>query len=274
MYTINMYLAVDIGGSKTLCALFNEAGQILSEVLFPTPKKYPDFIKKLSTSVVNLAGDKKFAAVCIAVPGKVDRLRGIALDFGNLAWHDVHIKRDFEEIVPHTPVYIENDANLAGLSEAELRKKYKKVLYLTVSTGIGDGFIINGIIEPSLADSEAGQMILEHDGHLQKWEDFASGRALTKKYGKKASEINDPRIWKEFVKGLAAGIGELAATLMPEVIIIGGGVGTHYEKFGDFLEAELKKYDDKLVKVPPILKAKRPEEAVVYGCYDFIRQKI
>ncbi|HEU5004942.1 MAG TPA: ROK family protein [Candidatus Saccharimonadales bacterium] len=270
-----MYLAVDIGGSKTLLAVFDKHGQIIKEQKFPTPKDYQEFLATLISAATALKPDPGFAAIAVAAPGKIDRKSGVALDFGNLPWHDVNLKTDLEPVAGYAPVFIENDANLAGLSEALLvHNQYKKVLYLTVSTGIGDGIIINGIIDPDFADSEPGQMVLEHKGSLQKWEDFASGRALKEKYGKKASEIDDPAIWKEFVKGLAQGIGELVATLMPEVIIVGGGVGAHFDKFGSFLADELKLYENNMVKIPPIIEAQRPEEAVVYGCYDLIKQHL
>ena len=103
---------------------------------------------------------------------------------------------------------------------------------------------------------------------------MASGRALKKKYGKKASEIDDPAIWQAYVKDLAPGMSELVAVVQPEVIIIGGGVGAHLEKFQPYHVHELKKYENHMVIIPPIIKAKRPEEAVIYGCYDFIRQQI
>lgn len=272
----DMYLAVDVGGSKTLVAVFSQSGDLLQSAKLKTPKNYSTFLKETRQLIKSL-GEKDFAAIAIAAPGKIDRKRGIALDFGNLPWHNSTLREDFEQFASsaHTPVLVENDANLAGLSEASLVKdKYKKVLYLTVSTGIGDGIIVNGQIDPVFADSEAGQMVLEHDGKIQKWEDFASGRALAAKYGMKASEINDSKIWQQFVRGLALGIGELIATITPEVIILGGGVGAHYEKFNAYLQNELQKYKNNLYEIPPIIKAKRPEEAVIYGCYELIRQSI
>jgi len=49
-------------------------------------------------------------------------------------------------------------------------------------------------------------------------------------------------------------------------------VGTHFEKFGDLLEGELKKYDLPLINMPKIIGASRPEDAVVYGCYDYAKE--
>jgi len=266
-------LGIDIGGSKTLVAIFDADGQILRHQKFPTPKNYQKFLSELASTLQAL-DVSRITHVCCAAPGKIDRQRGVVLAFGNEAWRNAPLGHDVSKLLGGLPVLVENDANLAGLSEALLvQARYKKVLYLTVSTGIGDGIIINGIIDPQFADGEAGQMMLVHGDKLAKWEDFASGRALFARYGKKASEIDDPAIWLEFVKGLAQGIGELMAVLTPEVIIIGGGVGAHFDKFGSLLRMELKKYESKLVKLPPVVQAKRPEEAVIYGCYALIRQK-
>lgn len=267
-----MYLAIDIGGSKTLLAVFTQDGRIVHREKFQTDKNYVQFLDQLKKIIERLSKEYKFAAACCAVPGKLDRKAGKALAEGNLPWRDVAIRDDLSATLGDTPIIIENDAKLAGLSEALLHKQYRKVLYLTLSTGIGDGIIINGIIDPDFTDSEAGQMVLEHGGELLKWEDFASGRALKATYGKKASEIDDPAIWQQYVKGLAQGIATLVATLAPDVLIIGGGVGAHFDKFGTFLRQELLKYENKMVKMPPILQAQRPEEAVIYGCYELIRQ--
>jgi predicted NBD/HSP70 family sugar kinase len=64
----------------------------------------------------------------------------------------------------------------------------------------------------------------------------------------------------------------LLATIQPDVVVVGGGVGAHFEKFQPFLEEALKKINNPLVPVPPLLKAQRPEEAVIYGCYEYIVQ--
>jgi glucokinase len=113
---------------------------------------------------------------------------------------------------------------------------------------------------------------MKHDGKLQKWEDFASGRALVQRYGKKAKDLNDASAWKQFAKDIALGLDELIAILQPQIILIGGSLGTYFYKYGNLLTTELKKYQNSMVSIPPIVQAKRPEEAVVYGCYDFIKQ--
>jgi predicted NBD/HSP70 family sugar kinase len=268
-----MYLGIDVGGTKTLFAVFDKAGKIVYEKKIPTNKSYIKFLKDVGALIKADLAEFDIRQACCAIPGKVDRRRGMGVDFGNLAWHNTPIKDDFKKLLHGVPVLVENDANLAGLSEALLvHKKYNKALYLTVSTGIGGGLIIDGKIDEDFADIEPGHMMINHEGVLQQWEDFASGRALKARYGKLASEIDDASIWRAYSLDLAIGIQELLAIIQPDVVIIGGGVGSHFEKFGAYLEGELFKMKDPMVENPPITAAKRPEEAVIYGCFDFIKQ--
>lgn len=255
-----------------MLAVFSPEGQILQQEKFLTPDKYEAFITELQKALKSFS-QYQIVAGCCALPALIDRDRGIGLEFGRLGWKNVPIKNDLEKLLAPAKIYIENDAKLAGLSEALLTHgKYKNILYLTIGTGIGDGIITDGKIDVDYQDTEAGQMVLEHGGKLAKWEDMASGRAIVQRYGKKASDINDPKVWQDYVKLLAPGIDALVATLQPEAIIIGGGVGSHFDKFHSHLNKELDKYENNMIKMPPLLKARRPEEAVIYGCYDYIIQ--
>ena len=273
-YTDLMYLGIDVGATKTLLAVFDSEGKILKQHKVPTPKKYPDFLTQLEKALQEFK-QYHISACCCALPGKVDRRRGVGLVFGNLAWHLVPIKNDLAGLLDHAKILVENDSNLAGLHEALIfHKKYKKVLYITVGTGIGDGIIINGKIDPDFADSESGQMVLDYGGKLTRWEDIASGRALVERYGMHGSKIQDPKIWRQYAKDLSLGLVELVAALQPDVIIIGGSIGTHFNKYGHFLRAELKRHENPMVPMPPLAQASKPQEAVIYGCYDYIKQSI
>jgi predicted NBD/HSP70 family sugar kinase len=265
-----MYVGIDIGGTKTLLAALTNEGVITESIKFPTPEDYDDFLKELHKTVLCLT-KKDFKAGAVAAPGMIDRTHGIFEKGGNLTWKHVPLQHDVERIT-HCPMLVENDANLAGLSEAMLLKdKHAKVLYLTISTGIGGGFIVNQQIDPTMADIEPGQMMLQRGDKVVKWESFASGKAMYEKYHQKASDIEDPAIWQAVVKNWAVGFVDLLAVTQPDVIVLGGGVGHYLPKYHDLLVAELKKYNTPLVPIPPIIKAQRPEEAVVYGCYDLAK---
>ena len=265
-----MFLAVDVGGTKTLVASFTDSGKISEHVKFKTPPSYPAFIKQLEEMLFGLSHDT-FKFACVAVPGVVDRKTGVGKDFGNLAWKNVPIKADVEKLVS-CQVTVENDANLAGLSEARyIIHDYIKVLYVTISTGIGTGIITHGTIDSDFADSEPGHMMVQYNDRMQNWEDIAAGSAIVQRYGKFAADINDKKTWKEICHRLAIGMNSIIATIEPDVIVIGGSVGAHFKKYGSILTQELKKYSTPLTPVPPILQAKNPEQAVVYGCYQLAK---
>lgn len=269
-----MILAIDVGATKTLLAVFSKDGKLLHEQKIPTDHRYKAFLGDLG-SVLQQEGFTRFkiTAACCALPGKVDRAPGVGITFGNLSWKRVPVRDDLEKILRSKTVFLENDAKLAGLYEALVHREYKKVLYLTLSTGIGSGFIVDGKIDEAYGDAEAGHMVLEHEGKLKAWEDFASGRVLVELFGKKAAELDNPFAWKHYAKNVARGLDALLAVLQPDVVIIGGSVGAYLQKFSDLLKEELKKINNNMVPIPPIIKGDKAEEAVIYGCYEFIRQQ-
>lgn len=265
-----MYLAIDIGGTKTLVASLDDSGVIKECCKFYTPKTYAVFIDELARNVAKLSTES-FVASGVGVPGKIDRARGIAVAFGNKPWRNVPIQKDIQKFV-QCSVVIENDANLGGLSEAMLLKEFKRVLYVTISTGIGTGFIVDQKIDPSMANSEGGNILLERSGKLESWEDFASGRAIVQRFGKQASDITDKRTWRVIGHDIAIGIIDLIALMQPEIVVLGGSVGAYYDKFKEFLHEYLKDYENPLITMPVIREATRPELAVIYGCYDLAKQ--
>lgn len=267
-----MYLGIDVGGTKTLVGCLTNDGVIKEQKRFPTPKKYSDFLIHL-TDVVRELDCQEFRAACIALPGRIDRKHGVFIAGGNLPWRNEDVYDDLVHIL-HVPVVVENDANLAALSEAMLLKhKYDAVLYLTVSTGIGGGVVRGQKLDPDFLDMEPGHAIFEHHGKVKRWETFASGKAIVEQFGKKAEELNDQKTWKIIVRNLSAGFLNLIANVQPDVIVIGGSVGTHFDKYGKLLVVELKKYETPLTPIPPIIQAQRPEEAVLYGCYDLAKER-
>ena len=261
-----MYLAIDIGGTKTLVTCFTQAGKVVDQHRFLTPQDYKIFIRQLAQVVATFTtNDFRFA--CIAFPGKIDRDNGIGIACGNLPWKNVAISKDIKRFA-NCPVIIENDANLAGLSEAiALQDRYDRVLYLTISTGIGTGVIIDQEIDPDFEDTEGGHIVLEHHGRRQIWEHFASGSAIVRRFGKRAQDIHDAKTWRIIAHDLSIGIIDLVAVIQPEVIVCGGGVSVYFDRFGAYLKEELARFDTPLTPVPPVKQAARPDDAVIYGCY-------
>lgn len=265
-----MILGVDVGGTKTLIGAFTQTGDLKESIKFPTPNNYSDFVRIFQENYSKLEC-QNYETATVAVPALLDRKKGLAIEFGNLSWKNVPIRKDLEKIIK-TNTYIENDAKLAALAESCLLKKPipEKVLYITISTGIGIGLIYKGRLSDSMLDSEAGHMILPNDdGELLTWETFASGKAIKNKYGKLASEIDDTETWTKISKNIAIGVVELCAVIEPDLIIIGGGVGTHFIKYGDILIEQVKNMLPDIIRMPKIIGAKNAEQAALRGCYEY-----
>jgi len=266
-----MYLVADVGGTKTLVALMTKSGKIKQKIKYPTPAKYTDFVAEFTTRTKPIIKDVEM--ICLAIPGLIDREKGVGLAFGNLKWKNVSIDHDIEKTLGVSTI-IENDSKAGGLAEAlGVEDRYKKVLYVTIGTGIGVAVVQDGRIPKSLRDIEAGSMQFTRDGKLIEWEDFASGRMIKKRFGKEARNITNKNTWKIIGKDIGQGLIELIAVIQPEVVIIGGGIGTYFPKYKEPLIKYLKKYETPLAPIPPIIQAKDPEEAVLMGCYYLIKQR-
>ena len=267
-----MHVGVDIGGTKTLVAVLDANGVIVESDKFPTPKVYDEFLKALEQTVEQFT-NQDYLSAGIAVPGRLDRHAGTVISLGNLPWHNEPIQADCEAIL-NCPVVVENDAKMAGLSESMLNLDASTILYVTVSTGIGTSVIHDQKLDPSMLNSEGGQMMIPFKGKLTTWESFASGRAIAEKFGKKAADIDpsDTETWRYIAHNLSVGIFELITVVEPGLIIVGGSIGTYFNNYGELLIAELKKFETPMVPIPRIIQAKRPEEAAVFGCYDLAKQ--
>ena len=267
-----MYLGIDVGGTKTLIAAFDERGKITFEKTFHTPQSYSAFLDQLSFEVSPLEVDK-FKSVCVGLPASViDRDNSEAKIFTNLAWHNIKIAHDLRRIFP-CPIYFENDAKLAGYYEAiELGKKYDRVLYVTISTGIGYSLIVKEEINTEIGDPGGSDIYIERDGKLITWENATSGKAIVEKYGKKAEDINDEATWQLISKDINKGLLELIAILEPDAVVFGGSVGEYFHKYSEYLRSDLNRYKLPSLKLPDLIKAKEAEKAVVFGCYYYCKR--
>ena len=261
-----MIVAVDTGGTKTLIAGFSEAGEITTEFKFETPQKTSEYIDTLEMHLKALFDPSKVDAVVVGLPGIVKD--GVAVWCNNLKWKNFNAAEELKGILGDAPVLIENDANLAGLAEArQMNPVPTSVLYVTISTGIGSGVITNGKIDPGLRYSEAGRSLVEFDGKVREWETFASGKAIYQTYRQYARDIANKHTWWQISDRISRGFLAMIPIIQPEVIVIGGSIGTHFKKYEDNLKDILTKHLPDHIPLPKLIAAKHPEQAVIYGCY-------
>lgn len=261
-----MLVAIDTGGTKTLISSFDDSGKIGESIKFPTPHDPQEYVKQLKLTVRELYGHKKVDAIVVAIPGVVKN--GVVKWCGNLPWENVDLAKRLVDLLPDVPILIENDAKLAGLGEARsLGRIPDSVLYVTISTGIGAGLITNGHINAGMRFSEVGHMPLEYDGKVRIWESFASGHAIVSVYKKFARDITSKRTWRQIADRMSRGFLVIIPAMQPDLIIIGGSIGTYFARYDDYLRGILAENLPKHIPCPKIIQAKHPEEAVVYGCY-------
>lgn len=263
-----MLIAVDTGGTKTLIASFGKDGVLGKQTKFATPKNPVEYLKLLRSTLKEQYEGHPVEAIVVATPGVVKD--GVVIwGGGNLnTWRNINIVSELAGVLGKAPVFLENDANLAGLGETRFLKTIpSQCLYVTISTGIGTGIITDGHIDPALRNSEAGHALIEFDGVVREWESFASGKAIYKTYGKYAHDITSKRVWNQIADRISRGFLVVIPILQPDVIIIGGSIGTYFEKFGKQLQGLLKEKLPSHIPCPKFIQAKYPELAVIYGCY-------
>ena len=271
-------LAVDLGGTKIITAVILSTGEIICRKYSLTlaDEGTRPVINKLSSAVAETMAQAQLktsdiAGIGIAAAGILDIDRGIVTTSPNLPhWHNVPL-RDILADRLGIVTYLINDANAAALGEHRFGAGigFDNIIYLTVSTGIGGGIIIDGELY-SGADGcagELGHMTIEangpqcHCGNFGCLEAMASGWAVAKEAmmrinrGERSSiiELVDGRlenitaetvamaarrgdqlacdIVAKAANYLGIGLANLVNIFNPELIIIGGGLS----KMGDML---------------------------------------
>lgn len=260
-----MIVAVDTGGTKTLVARFNDNGQPEQIIKFPTPKDIEQYIQRVTDQIHLISGDSA-TTLSVALPGVVHD--GVAVWCQNLNWQNVPIRQLFAKNFPNANIIVANDANMAGLASMHRLDKLPRCgLYITIGTGIGTSLILNGALDKSLNDCEGGHMMLSYGGRTLSWEQIAAGRVFYELFGELSKETS-LEVWSEIAKRISVGLQPLIAFTQPDVIVIGGSIGSFVPYFTDILSGLLAENLPAAIAVPKIASAPKPEEIVLYGCYD------
>ncbi len=254
-------LAIDIGGTNTKLSIVSTQGNFVSEKLIPTTKfpKFDNFCGELKDEILQAIHQYTILGVGIGCPN-YNNQSGRIENPPNLPWGTVEIKKILQDKSP-VPIYVEKDAPLAALGEFYFRNHdTNNLAVLTIGTGIGSGFIINGKLHqtPHGYGSEAGHLIVGAKnylcgcGGLDHLEAYASVSALRKKasesYGKKvtfteltqlalALDQQAVAIVKEAAYYFAVGISQIINIVGSQKVILAGG-GT---SLGPLLFQEINK---------------------------------
>jgi glucokinase len=281
-------IGVDIGGTKVAAGLVNDAGEI-SEVMRVPMVSDGDAETGLRCVVhaidqllaVSQTRGWNVTAIGICAPGPLDPYSGVVLNPPNVTcWRNFPLAAEISKRY-QLPVKIENDGNAAALAEVlwGAGKGQSKVFYVSIGTGIGSGFILDGHIYNGRtgAAPEGGHITIDYKGPVCGCgkrgciEILVAGPAIAKRaqailaaanvshspmldlaHGKiadvsceivtQASAAGDPMAKAtlvETIELLSVWIGNIIDFLDPDVIVIGGGVGAVLIPFFDDIKKRL-----------------------------------
>lgn len=163
-------VGVDLGGTKMLAGAFDAALAIHHRAHRSVHGL--DQSSLLETIVggvdeIRAASDLPIAAVGFGIPCTIDQASGVAVQAVNLDIHDLPFRDVMAERLG-VPVFIDNDANVAGLAEQRYgaARGHDDVVVLTIGTGIGGGLVLGGEVfrGSTGAAAELGHMVIDIDG--------------------------------------------------------------------------------------------------------------
>jgi glucokinase len=147
----SLIIGIDVGGTKVAGGLVTLKGRLVESLIVPThaDKGFARSYAQIAHLIAHLeraaGGRQNLRGIGICAPGPLNPKTGVVINPPNLpGWEDVHLA-DMIEKQFGVPARVENDANAAGLGEVLFGAAVglKDIFYVTVSTGIGTGIIIN-----------------------------------------------------------------------------------------------------------------------------------
>jgi len=188
--TTGTVIAVDLGGTNIRAALCTHEGQVLKRIKQPTlayegPQAVIGRLIESMRAVLPDVSEPQVRAAAVASPGPLDPYKGIVNYAPNLpGWSDVPLREILRSALG-MPVELGNDANLAALGEQRYgaAKGVADMAYITLSTGIGAGVILNNQLVLGMRGlaTEVGHTVMDvnaawtHAGVPGSFEGLASG---------------------------------------------------------------------------------------------------
>jgi glucokinase len=280
------HIAVDVGGTQLRAARYSSEGLIpvrISRISTRHPHATP--LERLDKLIGSLwPEDGQVEAIAVATPGPTDPHTGTVVEAPNIpGWINLPLRRHLEEQF-HVPVAIGNDANLAALGEYRYGagQGHRHVIYVTISTGIGGGIIMEDRLLLGVRGlaAEIGHVTVLPDGplcgcgHRGHLEAVASGTAiaswvemmlaqgaesslpvdekLSAKHIAQAAREGDPLAVAALERAgnfIGQALAEFLHIFNPSIVIIGGGVS----QSGDLLLDPIRAAMPKSVMAPAYL---------------------
>lgn len=182
-------LGLDVGGTQIASVVLDDHGTIVEQSVDPTDGRGTSVIAQIWNLIDRAAAKHPLEGVGIAVPGNVDPQTGTVISAPNVSWNHVDLQALIAPALHGTAeVTVANDANAAAWAEYRFGGHHPgdSFAMITVGTGIGGGFVVNGRLLNGAtgAGGEVGHLTLIPDGESCScgsrgcWERYASGSAL------------------------------------------------------------------------------------------------
>jgi len=252
-----VFIGLDIGGTKIMVAAADQEGNILRRVRTDTSTRLEEDLTNINNMIAEVAGNEEIMGMGAAIGGPLDWEQGIVSPLHQPAWRNIPLKAMMESRWGCS-FHVDVDTNVAAVGEYRWGGvSAGRFLYLTLSTGMGGGFLVDGEIYRGQdgAHPEAGHQSIHFRcanpaavqcecGAPDCLEALVSGNGIRRIYGKPAEMLSREE-WEEVAYNLGQGLRNLAALYAPDLIRIGGGVavggGEHFIRSArEVMEEHLK----------------------------------
>jgi fructokinase len=236
-----LYGGIEAGGTKFVCVVASGPGQVVDEIRFMTTTPEQTLGKTIQF-FQPFVDSARVSAIGVGAFGPLD-LNPKSPTYGFITttpkpgWSNADVLGTLQRALKIN-VAFDMDVNTAALGEYlwGASKGYDPSLYLTIGTGIGGGYIVNGRPLVGLVNLEMGHLRIPHNRELDPFpgscpfhgdcfEGLANGPAIEKRLGVAGAIVpeNDP-FWDIEADYIASALMNYILTLSPKKIILGGGV--------------------------------------------------
>lgn len=280
VYHMGRYLGIDVGATWTRAVLTDDWGNVLERAKIRTGADPLGEISSLLTGWT-------FDGVGVGSIGPLDLARGWVVNSPNSPTRQFPLVEPLKKF--GKPVVVANDCVAAVWGEYLYKHRRDNLVYMTISTGVGFGAVVNGFLLLGKDGNahELGHAVVDFKsqrrcgcGGLGHLEAYVGGGNVAKAFGREPAELfrlyraNDRKA-VEFIDmwldALAAGVATAIAAYDPEVFIVGGSIAlSNWDIIAPELERRLEKY--LAIRPPEIKTASFGDDEVAIGAAALVRQ--
>jgi len=249
-------LSIEIEVNQIKIVFFDLDMKVVSKSIIPitSKKNHLGTLKQLFSEIDRIISEKKFKldqllGIGVAVPGLIDKVKGILEFAPNLGWRGVPIVKIFREKY-NLPIILNNEAKAAAIGErAAVYPEVNNMVFVSINEGIGCGIFLHGKLYRGASGNagEFGHITINtngpkcHCGNRGCWETFASETYIVNSYLKlpgsnsklskkeiyqlgRDGEERIRAIFREAGRNIGIGLVNIINGLSPELLVIGGGI--------------------------------------------------